>query len=81
VYILDQEEVNQLIDASQAPYVEPPSEFEQVEYASYIEEEVQALIDGVPYRRKRKKKAISETTNQHENVSRSTASPEFPSSS
>jgi hypothetical protein len=62
-YLIDQDEVNQLIEASQAPYVDEPKEFELTNYSTYVEEEVVALLAGEPYRRKRfKKKSVSETT-------------------
>jgi len=64
-YTLDQDEVNLLIDASHAPYVELPSEvIHSTEYDTYSEDEVLSLLDGQPPRpRKRiKKKLVSETT-------------------
>lgn len=63
VYLIDQDEVNELIEASCAPYVDPSPPTQQTDYDTYSEDEVLALMDGKPYRRKRlKKKLVSETT-------------------
>ena len=56
VYLLDQDEVNMLVDASTAEYVdEIPPEF-HINYATYSEEEVLALLDCDYTPRKFKKK-------------------------
>lgn len=56
LYLLDPVEVAELIAASSAPFVDPPKSTEVVLYDSYSMEEVLALQEGKPYRRKRKKK-------------------------
>lgn len=56
VYILDQGEVNRLIEASTAAYVEPQATNVVVNYPTYTEEECAGLMDGYYYPRKAKKK-------------------------
>jgi hypothetical protein len=56
VYLIDQDEVNALIDASNAPYVEPEKPVVNLNYESYSQEEVNDLIDGIYHPRKSKKK-------------------------
>lgn len=55
-YLLDQDEVNSLIEASSAPYVEPPPSVPPTEYNTYTQEEVSALLDSNYVPRKLKKK-------------------------
>jgi hypothetical protein len=56
VYMLDQREVNTLIEASTAPYVDPSPLNLNLDYTSYIMDEVVALIDGQYHPRRKKKK-------------------------
>lgn len=45
-YVLDQDEVNRLIDASFAPYVDVPKAETFQNYPTFTMEEVNALIKG-----------------------------------
>ena len=56
VYVLDQDEVNSLIEASNSVYVEPPGPLVNTEYSTYTEEECVALVDGNFHPRKSRKK-------------------------
>jgi hypothetical protein len=61
-YVIDPEEVAALVNASDTPLDSPAKETEFIDYPTYSEEEVLALINGEPYRRKsRKKKTVSES--------------------
>ncbi len=55
-YLIDQDEVNMLINASTAEYVEPPGPVTTINQNSYSEDEVFALISGDFHPRKTKKK-------------------------
>jgi len=55
-YLIDQDEVNMLVEASYSEYVEPPGSIVNTNYLTYIEEECVALIDGNFHPRKSKKK-------------------------
>lgn len=55
-FLLDQEEVNALVEASSSLYVEPPQKPFSLEYLTYSQEEVLALIKGDYKPRKFKKK-------------------------
>ena len=57
VYLLDQDEVNGLIDASNAQYTEPNRLPSSTDYPTYSEEECVALINGKYRQRKFKKKS------------------------
>jgi hypothetical protein len=56
VYILDQDEVNGLIEASTSQYVEPQTAITPTNYPTYTAEECTGLMDGYYYPRKTKKK-------------------------
>ena len=56
VYILDQDEVNFLINASTAPYVELERPIPNTGYSTYTEEEAYTLIEGNFYPREPHKK-------------------------
>ena len=56
VYLIDQEEVNTLISASTAQYVEPEREVVTGDYPTYSEEECTSLMHGKYPQRKTKKK-------------------------
>lgn len=45
-YLLDQDEVNELIRASFAPYVEPNPKEEVIHHVTFSREETLALING-----------------------------------
>ena len=55
-YLLDQDEVNKLIEASTAQYVEPIVSTRSSDYETYTEEEVAALLDCTFHPRRSKKK-------------------------
>jgi hypothetical protein len=58
-YLLDQEEVNRLIEASSAPLPEIAQPEPTIHFNSYTEEEVQSLLEGDFKPRKTKKKKSS----------------------
>lgn len=55
-YLLDQDEVNRLINASNTEYVELPHDSGPTDYSTYTRDECAALINGKPHQRKTKKK-------------------------
>jgi hypothetical protein len=55
VYVLDQDEINRLLEASSAEYVEPPGPVVDANYATYTEYEADSLVSGNFYPRKKKK--------------------------
>lgn len=56
VYLIDQDEVNRLIEASNSEYVEPPRPPQDYNYSTYTEEECLALQNCDYYPRRFKKK-------------------------
>lgn len=44
-YLIDRDEVNRLINASFAPWVEPPTPEVNTNYTTYSREEVEALMN------------------------------------
>ena len=56
VYLIDQDEVNMLIQASTAEYVEPPVPVRDEYYTTYEEYEVFQLLNGEPITLRKPKK-------------------------
>lgn len=55
--LLDQEEVNSLLEASNSEYLEPSKPVNNPNYPTYTQEECAALISGIYYpRRSRRRK-------------------------
>lgn len=60
VYLIDPNEVAELIAASQAPYIDSPREANPQDYPTYSIEEIVDLLSGT-YKRRRRKNRSPET--------------------
>lgn len=56
-YLIDQDEVNELVKASTAAFVEPQPPNTSTDHPTYTEEECASLVDGTYMPRKVKKKS------------------------